>query len=115
MILVSLPIRIYSEANGREHWRQVAKRKQGQRMVARDVLQQHARPIDPASVCITLTRVAPRVLDDDNLASGFKAVRDGVADWLGIDDGSERLTWRYEQRKERGVYAAEVAVSWESA
>ena len=112
MIFASLPIRIHSEANGRQHWRKVAERKRNQRMVARLVMQQHARPMSPVAVRITLTRVAPRVLDDDNLASGFKAVRDGIADWLGIDDGSPLLTWRYEQRKERRVYAAEVAVSW---
>jgi hypothetical protein len=54
------------------------------------------------------------VLDDDNLASGFKAARDGVADWLGIDDGSPRLSWRYGQRKSKpGEYAAEVSVEWE--
>ena len=50
---------------------------------------------------ITLTRIAPRTLDDDNLAAGFKATRDRVADWLGVDDGDKRLTWRYAQ--ERGL------------
>lgn len=112
MIFAALPIKIVSEANGREHWRKVAARKRDQRLMARLVMQQYARPMSPASVRITLTRVAPRTLDDDNLASGFKAVRDGISDWLGIDDGSPLLTWRYEQRKERAVYSAEVAVSW---
>jgi P2-related tail formation protein len=37
-------------------------------------------------------------LDGDNLQSGFKAVRDGVADWLGIDDGSQLVEWEYRQR-----------------
>ena len=60
---------------------------------------------------ITLTRIGPRTLDDDNLAGGFKHVRDGVADWLGIDDGDKRLTWRYEQRKGAPKeYAAEVRI-----
>ena len=27
----------------------------------------------------------------------FKATRDGVADWLGVDDGDKRLSWRYAQ------------------
>jgi hypothetical protein len=72
-----------------------------------------ARPAIPESgaVAITLTRIAPRVLDTDNLASGLKAVRDGVADALGVNDGSSRLTWRYAQ--ERGKpreYAVRVEI-----
>ena len=35
----------------------------------------------------------------------------GVADWLGIYDGSKRLKWLYAQRKGKpGQYAAEVHV-----
>lgn len=52
-----------------------------------------------APITITLTRVASRKLDDDNLAHAFKAVRDGVADWLTIDDGDPILQWRYAQRR----------------
>jgi hypothetical protein len=48
---------------------------------------------------ITLVRVGKRDLDDDNLAGAFKAVRDGVADWLGINDGSKKLVWKYEQTR----------------
>ena len=72
-------------------------------------LLKHARPELPA--VITITRVAPRALDSDNLAISAKSVRDGIADWLGVDDGDKRLTWRYEQRRGRPKeYAAEVAV-----
>jgi hypothetical protein len=50
-------------------------------------------------------------LDGDNLQSGFKAVRDGVADWLGVDDGSQLLDWQYRQRS-NGVktYKVEIEV-----
>lgn len=37
-----------------------------------------------------------RRLDDDNLRAGMKAVRDGVADALGVDDGSDRVRWEYD-------------------
>jgi hypothetical protein len=63
------------------------------------------------TVAITLTRIAPGVLDTDNLASALKAVRDGVADALRVDDGSSRVAWRYAQ--ERGKprqYAVRVAI-----
>jgi len=61
---------------------------------------------------ITLTRIAPRRLDPgDNLNSSMKAVRDGIADALGIDDGDARLTWKYAQRKGNPKeYAVEVEV-----
>jgi hypothetical protein len=59
---------------------------------------------------ITLTRIGPGTLDsEDNLAGGFKAVRDGIADALGVNDRHPRLRWFYGQ--ERGgprVYGARV-------
>lgn len=69
-----------------------------------------ARVVLPKSgaVVITLTRIAPRSLDTDNLASALKAVRDGAADALGVDDGSGRIEWRYAHERgkpgEYGVY-----------
>jgi hypothetical protein len=114
MIVVDIPVRIISEANSRQHWRKAAARKRVHRMTARTILQMHARPMgETEQFTITLTRVAPRKLDDDNLASGFKAVRDGVADWLGIDDGSPRIQWVYRQHKgDAGHYTAWVKVEW---
>lgn len=108
---VLLPIRINSEANGRDHWRVKAKRTKAQRSLAALLMALHqpSAPVPPLT--ITLTRIAPRDLDSDNLASGFKAVRDGVADWLGVDDGDKRLTWLYGQRRgATKLYAAEVKV-----
>ena len=62
-------------------------------------------------VTVVLTRIAPRRLDGDNLQSGFKAVRDGVADWLGVDDGSSLVDWQYFQRSGKaGEYAVEIEV-----
>ena len=74
------------------------------------MLQKYARP-NPQPITVVLTRIGKKTLDDDNLQSGFKATRDGVADWLGIDDGSPLLTWRYAQEKGK-QYAAHVAVTW---
>jgi hypothetical protein len=50
---------------------------------------------------VVLTRITPsaRGLDDDNLGSSFKAIRDEVAAWLGIDDRDPRVRWRCEQEK----------------
>lgn len=107
MICINLPIRTISEANTREHWSKVARRAKGQRTYAklevllrRSCLHGIAYPIT-----ITLTRIGKRRLDSDNLQRSFKAVRDGVADGIGIDDGDSRLVWLYGQEigKEYGV------------
>lgn len=67
-----------------------------------------ARAPGPGFLVIRLTRhIQPRGrdFDDDNLARALKPYRDSVAEWLGIDDGSERLTWLVDQVRDgtRGV------------
>jgi len=112
VIEVLLPVRTWSEANQRGHWGKRARRAKKQREAAR-LLVRAARIAIPksGSVAITLTRIAPRVLDTDNLASGLKAVRDGVADALGVDDGSFRIEWRYAQERGKpGEYAVRVEI-----
>ncbi len=47
----------------------------------------------------TLTRIAPALLDDDNLRPALKAVRDEVAAWIGVDDRDPLIAWGYEQHK----------------
>jgi hypothetical protein len=119
IICVKVPVKIESLANKREHWTATAKRKKAQRECALLALTvaNRGRTFDAPMhqealpMTITLTRIGPRQLDDDNLAGGFKHVRDGVADWLGIDDGDKRLTWKYEQRKGAPKeYAAEIRI-----
>ena len=97
-IKAELPIRTQSEANSREHWRPKAKQARIQRAAAAMVIKPLIKDV-PENIVVTLTRIAPCKLDTDNLARSFKAIRDGVADALGIDDGSERITWLYAQRK----------------
>ena len=103
MVEVLLPIRTRSEANLREHWARRARRAREQRLVARTLVGAKVSNLSGFScvITVTLTRIAPRRLDSDNLARSFKAVRDGVADALGIDDGSSRIKWCYAQRKGR--------------
>lgn len=49
-------------------------------------------------IAVTLIAVRQKRLDDDNLAGGFKALRDAIAESLGIDDGDERIEWIYRQQ-----------------
>ena len=110
MIEIRVPIKIVSVANLRLHWAVKAKLAKSHRSKAFSALASVAAP--PAPPCtLVLTRIAPRALDGDNLQSAFKAVRDGVADWLGVDDGHKGLDWQYSKRKDGPkVYAVEIEV-----
>lgn len=117
MILVTLPIRTVSEANraGRVHWAIKARRAKAQRTAAGLLCRVQFGDVRGrlAGVpwTVTLTRIAPRALDSDNLASALKSVRDGVADALGIDDRDPRVAWAYAQRRgEPRVQAVEVRI-----
>ena len=97
---ILLAIRTESEANLHEHRMVKANRVKLQRSIVRNtIIQKFGKAMAGVGYVITLTRIAPRPLDSDNLARSFKAIRDGIADALGIDDGSKRLTWNYAQEK----------------
>ena len=109
---IELPIRTVSEANQREHWGKRAARAKKQRSLteARLFVEFGKAPKCPPD-CITLTRIAPRSLDSDNLAGSFKAVRDGIQDWCGVNDRD--LVFVYAQRRGKpGEYAVEIAMEW---
>ena len=103
-----VPMRIQSVANLREHWSARGKRAKAQRYGIAARL--HAAGFCRGASVVTLTRIAPRPLDTDNLSSGFKALRGGVADWLHIDDSTKTgIEWRYAQRRGKpNEYAVEV-------
>lgn len=99
-IRMRLQIHLPSVANQRLHWAVKARLSKSQRTLARISLCASS-PIPPSlPVTVVLTRISPRKLDDDNLRSAFKAVRDGVADWLGHDDGNTLIDWQYRQVSE---------------
>lgn len=113
-----MPLKIVSEANLRSHWIPKARRAKSHRHIG--FVMTRAKLGPPCFLgrpfVVTLTRIAPRQLDSDNLAIGFKAVRDGIADALGINDGDKAVTWNYTQ--ERGKpkqYAARVVIEWSKA
>lgn len=104
---VILPIKTVSEMNQRCHWAERAKRMKSHRTAARLMV-----PAHPLPCVVTLTRLSAGTLDDDNLRSALKGVRDGVADRLGVDDGVDSVEWRYEQGKvSRGTSAVRVEIA----
>lgn len=107
----TIPIKIVSVANLREHWAAKAKRAKGHRAAASLIGRvNHIANVKMPCV-VKLIRIAPRPLDTDNLASAFKATRDGLADAMNITDNDPRVTWEYTQ--ERGKpkeYSARIEV-----
>mgnify|MGYP000283041968 CR=1 FL=1 len=120
MMEVLLPIRTWSEPNLRVHWAKRARRAHKQREAARMLVRAALAPLPPwnsiragnRKLKVWLWRIGPRELDSDNLAAALKAVRDGVADALGMDDGDPRLLWCYGQRRGKpGEYAIQVEIT----
>lgn len=109
---ITLPgLRLSGSQNAREHWRTRSARVKRERGLARLICSQELIKPTAWPVLVVLTRIGPRRLDSDNLAAACKACRDGVADFLGVDDGDEsKVLWSYEQRA--GAYAVEVALQW---
>lgn len=122
MVLITIPMRLVSEANQREHWAQKQRRVRAQReeVYLRLWRSPHRRPTLPCT--ITITRIAPRMLDGhDNLSGSAKAVVDGMSDWLAgaYGTGEDRqvgLTWRYAQRPGKPKeYAVEITIEDEAS
>lgn len=107
---IPIPIRTTTGLNSREHWHVKAKRVQRERQATRWFWMKAKPP--PAfflPLRITLIRVSPgNKADLDNVVGGLKGVRDQIAEQLGFDDGDDRITWRYDQKK--GPWGVIVAI-----
>ena len=104
--MITVPLRTVPGLNARELWQVRASRVKKERKTVAWALVGHARPPIPCSV--RLTRVAPSAgVDDDNLSGSLKAVRDQVAEWLGIDD-RHRNQVRYVYAQKRGPWGVTI-------
>lgn len=100
--------------NARLHWAARASKVRRERLAVRASLRQQLRGNLPPPSIVTMRRVASRAMDDDNLAGAFKAVRDEIAEFFGVDDGPRGpISWRYEQRKGAPrQYAVIIQLAW---
>ena len=106
-----IPIKVISEMNWRGHWASRARRVKHQKGLAyaHCLKEIGFKPKDnelPGLYHITLTRLKgyrERDFDGDNLQSAFKAVRDGIAMYMGVDDGSDDIDWEYRQEKSKAA------------
>jgi len=99
-----VPIRLRSEANIKDHWTKKRKRRLAQQKAVAILWNSHIRSLK-LPVGITLTRQAPRTLDDDNLVAAFKWIRDAIGDLItpglapGRADNVKGLSFHYSQEK----------------
>jgi hypothetical protein len=100
-----VPIRTFSKLNQRIHWAKRARQNKLERQATNLFAGSERWPIP---CVITLVRISPRQLDDDNLRGALKAVRDEVAALHGVDDRDPRVEWRYGQ--EKGKHGVRVEV-----
>lgn len=94
-----IPVRTQTESNCNEHWRTRHRRSKAQREVTSAFLAELSGPPTPPCV-VRITRVSRGTMDDDNLASSAKHVRDEIAKWIGVDDKHRDVVrYVYEQRR----------------
>lgn len=119
-ICFELPIRTVSEANCTQHWTKKSARHKSQQRFIRLAFSNYV-PLVKMPCTVTLARLSPRLLDDDNLVSAFKWVRDELSDCLfgiqsnlkGRSDSNPLVTWKYAQRKHPlKLYAVEVLIEF---
>ncbi len=106
---ITIPIRLVSEANVKEHWGAKYRRsKEQKRIMGLFINKPFLKKLGVVKK-VKLTRICKRCYDSDNLARSFKSVRDFIADVLGTNDAWGGIEWKYDQRK--GDHGIEVQFS----
>jgi hypothetical protein len=116
---LEIPMRLMSEANTHQHWRKKYERNKRQQKAVKLIwLSKRPSVAIPCRVCFT--RIGPKLLDSDNLAYAFKAIRDelaglirpGLAPGQADGDGSG-IDWIYAQ--EKGLYGIRIEIEHDTA
>lgn len=118
-MIICVPVRLVSESNMREHWTKKIRRKKQQKELICLYLKNEIQTKMTPPVQITLTRIAPRKLDYDNLVSSMKTVQDAIAGFLlpdlapgRADDPSQGLSFSYGQKRgSPKEYGLEIAIN----
>lgn len=98
-----MPYRLPIRPNQRLHPMALARQSRQQRAIGQHLLlaaaagKGLARLRGAFPLVIDLVRVGPRRADDDNIDAAFKSIRDGIAEGLEVDDGSDAITWQTHQ------------------
>lgn len=102
--LIKIPHKTTPLSNrAHQHWRKIHRIAQVDREVMRLCWMHAGRPVPPRWPCVIIfRRLSPGVLDSDNLPTCFKAMRDELAELIGLgNDAGPEVEWRYEQTRVR--------------
>lgn len=103
-MIVEIVLKTVSEANASEHWAKKHKRHRQQKNLVLWALYEHSVP-KKLPVHITMTRIGGKKMDEDNLISAFKYIKDAIAEYFipgkaaGRADDSSEMGWSYYQEK----------------
>lgn len=115
--VLTIPMRLMSEANTHQHWRKKYERNKKQTNAVKLVWLSQ-RPVVALPCRVRLIRTGRRHLDSDNLAYAFKAVRDALGSLIipGLapgqaDEDGRGIEWSYGQ--EIGLYGIRIEVEYD--
>jgi hypothetical protein len=114
--MVVWPIHTVSEANvSSEHWAAKGRRVGGQRAAAALLARATLDKPRHWPVVVTVCRLAParnRIRDaHENYPMAFKHVVDGIADWLGVNDGDRtKVQWVYAPEEASSGFGVRVEI-----
>lgn len=105
IIDLTLPLRLNSP-NKKQHW--TLQHKQN-KINAQILWYAWAKKNTPILLpcTVTITRLYPRIYDDDNLIASAKFLRDEISSYIfiglarGVADGSDKIKWVYKQEKSK--------------
>lgn len=93
---------------GGEHWTKTKKRHDNQKLLVRASMKHYLFEEIPRPCIVTMTRISPRQMDDDNLIQAFKWIKDELASIIidqfkqfrpGTCDNNNKISWEYKQKK----------------
>ena len=102
---IEMPMTLRKWGNERGRWQSQAGTKKLNRQGAEMAVKASRRLAELRSLAargelaVAIVRRSNRLLDSDGVASACKHVRDGIADALGVNDGSDNVVWLTAQER----------------
>lgn len=111
-LAVEFPCHTVGESNSRGFWSGVNRKKKQDKALEGALMEAMGFSPLPARGpwCVRFTRLSPKLLDDDNLGSAFKRLRDQMSKVLGVDDRDPLVAFCVAQEKRKGEPAVRVEV-----
>ncbi len=108
-LIIQTPKDLVKENNRRgEHWAVAKKRHDTQKLLIRTHMNYYLFQEIPRPCIVTMTRIAPRMMDEDNLIQAFKWIKDELASIIidefkefkpGTCDNNKKIFWEWKQEK----------------